>query len=260
MRNSKVVTGFFWLAICCLAIGCGPAEVAEDTDTAAPGGEEITGTDGWIELIGESGLSAWQVETGDWFVAGGAGLDRSDDARLEGAAGEGVIINGAEGQTVDLHTREEFGDVEAHVEFMVSRGSNSGIYFQSRYEVQVFDSWGVQAPTYSDCGGIYQRWIEATQEGYEGHAPRVNASLEPGTWQSFDVIFRAPRFDSLGVKTEDARFEKVVLNGQVIHENVPVTGPTRAASFEDEKAVAPLMIQGDHGPVAYRNIKLRRLE
>jgi hypothetical protein len=74
------------------------------------------------------------------------------------------------------------------------------------------------------------------------------------------VVFRAPHFDENGIKVENARFEKVVLNGTIVHENVEVTGPTRAATFENEKNVGPLMIQGDHGPVAYRNIRIKKLD
>ncbi len=72
-------------------------------------------------------------------------------------------------------------------------------------------------------------------------------------------MFRAPRFDDEGRKTRNAVFEKVVLNGEVIHENQEVTGPTRAAMFSDEAPRGPLMLQGDHGPVAYRNIRWRAL-
>ncbi len=73
------------------------------------------------------------------------------------------------------------------------------------------------------------------------------------------MTFRATRFDAQGRKTENARFVKVVHNGQVIHENVEVTGPTRSATYEQapEKPQGPLMLQGDHGPVAYRNITLK---
>jgi hypothetical protein len=73
-------------------------------------------------------------------------------------------------------------------------------------------------------------------------------------------VFRAPHFDAAGKKTANALFVKVVQNGVVIHENVQVTGPTRAASFQDEKPLGPLMLQGDHGPVAYRNIRIRPIE
>ena len=95
--------------------------------------------------------------------------------------------------------------------------------------------------------------------GFEGKPPRVNAARKPGEWQSFDITFRAPRFDTAGRKTENARFVKVVHNGIVIHENEEVTGPTRASTFNDEKALGPLMLQGDHGPVAYRNLRVRNL-
>jgi hypothetical protein len=129
------------------------------------------------------------------------------------------------------------------------------VYLQGRYEVQIFDSWGVEKPGFGDCGGIYQRGRDG--ERFEGHSPRENASRPPGEWQTFDIIFQAPRFDAAGGKTANARFVRVVHNGVVIHENVEVTGPTRAATFEDEKALGPLMLQGDHGPVAYRNIVVK---
>ncbi len=138
------------------------------------------------------------------------------------------------------------------------KGSNSGVYFQARYEIQILDSWGVEHPKYGDCGGIYERWKD--NQGFEGRPPRVNASREPGEWQSFDVIFRAPRFDAAGGKIANARFVKVIHNGTVVHENVEVTGPTRASTFEDEKPLGPLMLQGDHGPVAYRNLRVKSVQ
>ena len=96
-----------------------------------------------------------------------------------------------------------------------------------RYEIQVFDSWGVDSSQvkHSDCGGIYERWKD--DKGYEGHAPRVNASKKPGEWQTLEVVFVPPGLTLQGKKIENARFVKVVLNGQLIHENVDVTGPTR---------------------------------
>jgi len=73
------------------------------------------------------------------------------------------------------------------------------------------------------------------------------------------VIFKAPRFDKDGKKTANAVFVKVTHNGKVVHENQEVTGPTRAAGFNDEKPTGPVMLQGDHGPVAYRNIRIKAL-
>jgi len=212
-----------------------------------------TGLEEWIELD----WNAWEDDRGEWVEAARVFLDPSDPARLSEDTGEGAIVNGDKGDTVNLHSRFEHGDVEAHIEFMVPEGSNSGVYFQSRYEIQVFDSWGVEEPGFSDCGGIYQRWMDG--EGFEGHAPRVNASRPPGEWQSLDVVFRAPRFEPDGKKVENARFERVSHNGLVVHEGVEVSGPTRASTFDDEAPAGPLMLQGDHGPVAYRNIRLRLL-
>jgi hypothetical protein len=192
------------------------------------------------------------------LVVGAVKLDPADPRRFVTSPGTGVLVNGPQGRTRNLFSQYEHGDVEAHVEFVVPEGSNSGVYFQGRYEIQILDSWGVKDPKYGDCGGIYQRWRNG--KGFEGHPPRVNASRRPGQWQTFDVVFRAPRFDAQGKKTANAKFLKVVHNGVVVHENVEVTGPTRAAAFADEKPTGPLMLQGDHGPVAYRNIWLRPLK
>jgi hypothetical protein len=226
--------------------------------TSAPAGDDLP--------IGPD-LSSWR-QAGEWIVTGGAAVDPADDKRLLPMPGTGSILNG-KGVTRDLVTVKEYGDIEAHIEFTVPRGSNSGVYFMGRYEVQVLDSWDAAAgkpkekPSYSDCGGIYERWDDARgpgKEGYEGHPPRSSAARKPGEWQTFDVLFRAPRFDASGKKTENARFVRVVHNGVLIHENVEVTGPTRAAAFQDEKPLGPLMLQGDHGPVAYRRIAIRPVD
>ena len=143
-------------------------------------------------------LSAWRGSTGDWLIGGDAVLNASNAGLLTAKDGKGVMINGATGRTSNVLTTDEFGDVKLHIEFVVPKGSNSGVYLQGRYEIQVFDSWGVEKPTHSDCGGIYQRW--KNNRGYEGRAPKVNASKAPGQWQSFDAIFLAPRFDAKGNK------------------------------------------------------------
>jgi sugar phosphate isomerase/epimerase len=203
-------------------------------------------------------LSAWRGDTGRWEVVADALLKPGNEKMLASKPGKGAIINGSEGRSVNLLSKQDFGDVHAHVEFMVSKDSNSGVYLMGRYEVQVFDSWQ-KASDYPgiECGGIYQRWNENRDpKGFEGHSPRVNVSKRPGEWQTFDIVFRAPRFDKTGRKIANARFETVVHNGVLVHRDIEVTGPTRASAFEDEKPLGPLMLQGDHGPVAYRNIWL----
>ncbi len=212
-----------------------------------------------VSLFNGRDLTAWRQPTGKWTAARKVSLSADDPAKFQIESGEGILVNGPGGRTINLISRFEHGDVEAHIEFVVPKNSNSGVYFQGRYEVQILDSWGKETVTYGDCGGIYERW--ANDKGYEGQAPRVNASKAPGEWQTFDVLFRAPRFDRSGKKIQNARFVKVTHNGKVIHENVEVTGPTRAAVYEnDEKPKGPLMLQGDHGPVAFRNLSLKPIE
>ena len=207
-----------------------------------------------VYLVGDD-FSAWRGDTGEWEAVGEVFTSPDDEKVLASKPGKGALLNGPTGRTKHLVSKQEFGDVVAHIEFMVPKGSNSGVYFQGRFEIQVLDSWGVAKPTYTDCGGIYQRWDDSRDpQGFEGHPPRVNAALAPGQWQTFDVVFRAPRFDDNGKKTAHARFDKVIHNSQVVHENVLLNGPTRACLFGDEKPLGPMMFQGDHGPVAYRNI------
>ena len=125
-----------------------------------------------------------------------------------------------------------------------------------RYEIQILDSYGKSHVGSGDCGGIYRSWVkndEGKYGGVGGHAPRVNASLAPGGWQTFDIWFKAPRFDKKGNKTFDAEFVKVMQNGKVLHENVKVPLATRGAHSEKEVAEGSIKIQGDHGPVAFRN-------
>jgi hypothetical protein len=220
--------------------------------------------EGWQVLLGDEGLDAWREPLGDWQMVGEVFVDPEEEKRLASNPGAGIALNGERGRTVHLVSRHEHGDIEARIEFMVPRGSNSGVYFQGRYEIQILDSWGVTELGHGDCGGIYQRWHEGRdipneERGFEGRPPRVNASKAPGEWQRFDVLFRAPRFDADGSKTANAMFLRVKHNGILIHENQEVTGPTRSALFKDEQAFGPIMIQGDHGPVALRNIMIRLL-
>ncbi|MDD4869007.1 MAG: DUF1080 domain-containing protein [Kiritimatiellae bacterium] len=214
--------------------------------------------DGSIDLLRCGDFCMWREPVGDWKIVGEVMKDARDGKKLTGKAGKDAMLNGDKGRTHNIITKDEFGDVELHIEFMVPEKSNSGVYLMARYEIQVFDSWGIEHPKYSDCGGIYQRWADG--KGFEGRAPAANASRKPGEWQTFDAIFKAPRFDKGGKKIANAIFVKVVHNDKVIHENQEVTGPTRASTYNDEKAVGPLMLQGDHGPVAYRNIRIRPLK
>jgi hypothetical protein len=91
---------------------------------------------------------------------------------------------------------------------------------------------------------------------YGAAPPRVNACKPPGEWQKVVVDFVAPKFDANGKKTSSAKFVKVTLNGQVIQENAAMKGPTPGGVTGKEAAAGPIMFQGNHGPVAYRNIRV----
>jgi hypothetical protein len=208
-------------------------------------------------LFSGSDLKGWKSPHGTWQAVKAVTVDPANPKALRTDAGTGVLLNSASGHTENLISEADQGDCELHVEFCVPKESNSGVYLQGRYEVQILDSFGKKDLTSGDCGGLYERPEKGV--GFQGKAPSVNASKAPGEWQTFDITFRAPRFDKDGKKTENARFVKVVHNGRTIHENVEVDGPTRSAAFPDEKALGPLMLQGDHGPVAFRNLRLKPL-
>jgi len=205
-------------------------------------------------LFNGKDLTGWKLRIRDkprpskWQVVAAVSLKAGEPGRFDAKDGQGILLCGDDGRGVDLISELEHGDCELWVEFTVPKGSNSGIYFQGQYEVQILDSFGKKDEElkYGDCGGIYNT-----------AAPRKNASKAPGEWQTFHIVFRAPRFDSTGKKTENARFLKVVHNGVTIHENVEVAKPTTASLGGAEKPTGPLMIQGDHGPVAFRSIRMR---
>ncbi|MDJ1480760.1 DUF1080 domain-containing protein [Cytophagaceae bacterium YF14B1] len=203
-------------------------------------------------------LSNFKPTGSNWQIAGDANADLNQENALKTSKGKGVLVNLPDKKnTSNLTFGFDHADMDLTLDFMMAKGSNSGIYLQGRYELQLLDSWGKKNPSYGDCGGIYQRWDDSKpegQKGYQGIPPRTNASLAPGLWQHLEVAFQAPRYDASGNKITNAKFLRVVLNGVVIHENVEVTGPTRGAEFPDEKNPGPILIQGDHGPVAFRNI------
>ncbi|MBK5279956.1 MAG: DUF1080 domain-containing protein [Bacteroidia bacterium] len=171
------------------------------------------------------------------------------------SAGKGILLNLNDETSKDnLITTFEHGDIELELEVMIPKGSNSGIYLQGRYEVQLLDSWGVKDPAYSDIGGIYRNWETEKGKIYMGKAPITNPAKAPGLWQKFKISFRAPKFNASGEKIANAKFVSVELNGVKIHDNVEVPLPTGGPVHNNEKPTGPLMIQGDHGPVAFLSL------
>lgn len=163
---------------------------------------------------------------------------------------EGVVLANLatkHGESLNLYSKEKFGSCLIELEVMVPQGSNSGIYVMGVYEVQVYDSSGKADDKMGpgDMGAIYGAAV-----------PKMNACLKPGEWQKYVIEWQAPKFDAAGKKTANAKFIKVELNGKVMHENLEMPGPTPGGLSDKEAPEGPLMFQGDHGPVAYRNIKV----
>jgi hypothetical protein len=212
-----------------------------------------------IELLADN-LNAWKGKHGDWQEIGGVELDAKNPRRFHAKPGKGVWYNGPKGRTANLYTKQKFADLELHLEFNIPKGSNSGIKFHGHYEIQIDDSFGRKNVSGEHCGGIYPR--AAVIKGRYTHLdkgipPRLNACNAPGTWQTLDVTFLAPRFDVKGKKIANAKIVKATLNGKVIHENQELLTPTGDRWKNAEMREGSLMLQADHGPIAVRHFWIR---
>lgn len=159
----------------------------------------------------------------------------------------------------NTHTTESFGDCQLHIEWRVpanrkvsgQQGANSGIFLMDRYEVQIQESH--TNITYADgqAGALYGQT-----------PPLVNASAAQGQWQSFDILFTAPKYE--GSKILSPAFITVIHNGVVIHNHQKLYGPTvwkKVASYPAQHpAKAPIRLQWHGDPIEYRNIWIRPLD
>lgn len=168
---------------------------------------------------------------------------------------DGAMIIGKGGQ----QTIDSYGDIQLHVEWVspnppINEGQNrgnSGILLMGLYEVQVLDSY--QSPSYADgqAGAMYGQ-----------QPPMVNASKPPGEWQSYDIFFRAPRFND-DKTLQSPAYVTVVHNGVLVQFNQPFLGPAgwrRNTSYQYHNAKLPLQLQWHRSEVKYRNIWLRPLD
>ncbi len=205
-------------------------------------------------------LSYFEKPGTSWNLSAEVNLDPSNKEQLSIKPGCCILVNkrSKQDQGTDLISTLEHGDADIEFDYMMAEGSNSGVYLQGRYEIQLLDSWAVLKPGSADNGGVYERWDDKRgngKEGYEGYAPRKNVSLAPGLWQHLKISFQAPRFNSNHIKTSNAKLLRVELNGVLIHDNLELLGPTRG-SLGAEVSVGPLRLQGDHGDIAFKNIRL----
>lgn len=174
------------------------------------------------------------------------GKDASPFVHDGGKPSSWEIVDGAlEAGKGDLLTKETYQDFRLHVEFRIPEPpdkakGNSGLYLQRRYEVQILDSFG-EAPAANGCGSLYKQ-----------RAPDKNAGKKAGEWQSYDITFRAPRWDADGKKTENARIT-VVWNGVKVHDNVELTAKTGNGRPEGP-APGPVVLQSHGSKVRFRNI------
>lgn len=175
--------------------------------------------------------AAWKVENGYMEVTPGAG---------------------------QIDSVEEFGDCQLHVEWASPNppsgsdqgGGNSGVFLMGRYEIQVLDSYGNKTYPDGQAAAIYGQY-----------PPLVNASRKPGEWQTYDILFTAPRFRD--GKLVSPAYATVLHNGVAVHNHVQLLGPMRfraLATYEPHPEKGPIGLQ-DHGnPVRYRNIWVRELK
>jgi len=244
-------------------------EVPAVNDGNAHGDPPYLLENGWKPLLNGKDLSGWTLrnpERGGWGATKGVYWSGANDPKkLIGIpdSGDRAIntMTNFKPAPSDLVTEEKFGDVELYVEFMIPANSNSGVYLHGLYEVQIWDSYQKDLGTHitDQCGAIYNYEPQPGTRPQGGVAPLNRAERAPGQWQSYQIWFQAPRFDESGKKTANAKFLRVLHNGVLIHENVDREGPTQAAMKHAEAPTNPLMLQGDHGPVAFRNIYIRPL-
>ena len=219
--------------------------------------------DGWTDLLAADSLAAFKKPSPMWGFCGTIGLDDKNAKKFALKAGRGILWNGDKGRCPDLYTEAKFDDIDVELEFMIPKGANAGIKFHGHYEIQIIDSFGKKEPLEGDdCGGIYPKaTMKPTYHHLDkGIGPKVNACKAPGEWQTLQIRFLAPTFDAAGKKKTNAKIAKATLNGQLLHENQEILYPTGHRFDQPEMRDGPLMIQGDHGPIAIRTFKVRAVK
>ena len=242
-----------------LVVGQAPTLGYDDTPLQPDGKWRVHDSKRPRPAIVTPGSSATAGPPSDAIVLVGSGSDLSrwqadDGAPASWPINDGVLQTG-KGM---LRTKAEFADVQLHVEFATpspGRGSsqdrgNSGVRFMDRYEVQVLDSY--ENVTYADgqAAAIYGEY-----------PPLVNVARKPGEWQTYDIVFEAPKFN--GATLVAPAYITVFWNGVLVQHRRPVMGSTSATttqhSYTPHDPELPLALQDHNHPVHYRNIWIRRL-
>lgn len=254
-----------------------PALISEGALAAPPPGA------GWQPLFNGRDLQGWTFRNPKakrvWVACSDAQLDPADPARLvpigKGGTDDAVLLFGDDGRGSDILTDRKYGDYELAFEFMVPKGSNSGVYNRGLYEIQIFDSFGVEHPAVHDCGALYERAV-----------PPRNLARAPGQWQSYHITMRGHKLtlvwngevvyqdrDVRQGETDKAAFERLNKENASKPPELRVKledkagryvgyfgeGGTRS-SLEGPDRPGPILLQGDHGPVAFRRLYIRPLD
>ncbi len=205
------------------------------------------------------GTPAFTAPPADAIVLLGADGDMSQWQAVNGGPVRWTVANGvAETGRGTIQTKEEFSDVQLHLEFATpiavkgdSQGrGNSGVYLAGAFEIQVLDSYN--NPSYADGQAASM---------YGQFPPLVNASRPPGEWQTYDIAFTAPTFTASGELATPA-VVTVLHNGVLVHNAREFWGPTahrRIDPYVPANAKGPIRLQDHQNPVRYRNIWVRRL-
>jgi hypothetical protein len=283
MKNSARRPSAFLITVTLAGALCAGAPAAETEPPRAKGSEpRFRPEDGWKPLFNGKDLSGWTFRNPRsktvWVVCDQVALDPADPARMvpvgKGGSPGAVLLCGQDGRGSDLMTTAAFSDYQLHLEFNVPKGSNSGVYNRGLFEIQVFDSYGKPKLGFHDCGALYERAF-----------PRENLSRPPGEWQSFDITLKGKKltlvwngkavyqdYDIRYGETDRAAFERLnqenphkpeALRVRLREENGRYLGyfgegGTRSG-LDGPDRPGPILLQGDHGPVAYRNIWIRPL-
>ena len=275
-RGCVAAAALAWLLI------AGFGEAVADDPGSDPSDQSFSAKLGWKALFNGKNLDGWEFRNPRakkvWVVCGGVRLDPADSARLLPVESEGsrdsVLLCGGDGRGSDLMTREHFSDYQLHIEFTVPKGSNSGVYNRGLFEVQVFDSYGAPKLSWHDCGALYER----------AH-PGENLAKPPGEWQSYDITMKGKKlslvwngkpvyhdYDVRYGETDREAYERLnqenasrapELRVKLRDENGRYIGyfgegATRSG-LDGPDRPGPILLQGDHGPVAYRHIMIKPL-
>lgn len=201
-------------------------------------------------------LTGWSVTDKDraplWSLAKSVQLDPKNPKALlatgQPTDASGLLITQLKDfQGTNLVTVKRFGDCTLHLEFLLPKDGNTGLFLMGLYELQLTDSTGIPDAKMQegDMGGIpfFKK-------------PLTNASSKPGEWQTCDVVFQAPRFDAAGKKTANAKIISATINGKLVQKDLELPEPTGGGLDEKESPTGPILLQGNESPAAFRNISI----